>query len=84
MYISGELASCTTFFRRRKNLETMRNTLISALLVISLLSPMLSVAETAPHFDKTYFDRNGDGLDDRMDHLIDDGREIRVSKLTYE
>ena len=81
LYTRGELASCTTFFRHRKNLETMRNTLISALLVISLLSPMLSVAETATHFDKTYFDRNGDGLDDRMDHLIDDGSEISVILL---
>ena len=59
----------------------MRNTLISALLAISLLSPMLSVAETATHFDKTYFDRNGDGLDDRMDHLINDGTEISVILL---
>ena len=40
--------------------------------------PMGSVAESKPDFDITFFDRNADGIDDRMNHLLQDGEDVAV------
>ena len=39
---------------------------------------MGSVAEGKPDFDITFFDRNADGIDDRMNHLLQDGEDVAV------
>ena len=48
----------------------MRAKGIVLLLILNLFMPMGSVAEDKPNFDITFFDRNADGIDDRMNHLL--------------
>ena len=48
------------------------------LLILNILMPMGSVAEGKPDFDITFFDRNADGIDDRMNHLLQDGEDVAV------
>ena len=56
----------------------MRAKGIVLLLTLNLLMPMGSVAEGKPDFDITFFDRNADGIDDRMNHLLQDGENVAV------
>ena len=56
----------------------MRAKGIVLLLILNLLMPMGSVAESKPDFDITFFDRNADGIDDRMNHLLQDGEDVAV------
>ena len=56
----------------------MRAKGIVLLLILNLLLPMSSTAEEKPEFDITFFDKNADGIDDRMDHLILDGGNVAV------
>ena len=56
----------------------MRAKGIVLLLILNLLLPMDSIAEEKPEFDITFFDRNADGIDDRMDHLILNGKDVAV------
>jgi len=51
---------------------------IVLLLILNLLLPMSSIAEEKPDFDITFFDKNADGIDDRMDHLILNGKDVAV------
>ena len=56
----------------------MRAKGIVLLLILNLFMPMGSVAESKPDFDITFFDRNADGIDDRMNHLLQDGEDVAV------
>ncbi len=56
----------------------MRAKGIVLLLILNLLLPMSSIAEEKPEFDITFFDKNADGIDDRMDHLILNGNDVAV------
>ena len=56
----------------------MRAKGIVLLLILNLVLPMSSIAEEKPTFEVTFFDRNADGIDDRMDHLILDGKDVAV------
>jgi len=56
----------------------MRAKGIVLLLILNLLLPMSSIAEEKPDFDITFFDKNADGIDDRMDHLILNGKDVAV------
>ena len=56
----------------------MRAKGIVLLLILNLFMPLGSVAEDKPNFDITFFDRNADGIDDRMNHLLQDGEDVAV------
>ena len=56
----------------------MRTKGIVLLLILNLFMPMGSVAESKLDFDITFFDRNADGIDDRMNHLLQDGEDVAV------
>ena len=56
----------------------MRAKGIVLLLILNLVLPMGSMAEEKPDFDITFFDKNADGIDDRMDHLILNGDDVAV------
>ena len=48
------------------------------ILVITALTPGISIAESEQSFDNTYFDQNANGLDDRMEGLILEGKSVGV------
>ena len=56
----------------------MRAKGIVLLLILNLFMPMGSEAESKSDFDITFFDKNADGIDDRMNHLIQDGEDVAV------
>ena len=56
----------------------MKSILSVIILVITALTPGISIAENQPKFDNTYFDQNANGLDDRMEKLIDEGKTVGV------
>ena len=56
----------------------MRAKGIVLLLILNLVLPMGSIAEEKPDFGITFFDRNADGIDDRMDHLILNRKDVAV------
>ena len=56
----------------------MRAKGIVLLMILNLFVPMGSLAEDKPNFDITFFDRNADGIDDRMNHLLQDGEDVAV------
>ena len=56
----------------------MRAKGIVLLLILNILMPMGSVAEGKPDFDITFFDKNADGIDDRMNHLLQNGEDVAV------
>lgn len=51
---------------------------IVLILILNLVLPMSSIAEEKPDFDITFFDKNADGIDDRMDFLILNGDDVAV------
>ena len=56
----------------------MKSILSVIILVITALTPGISIAENQPKFDNTYFDQNANGLDDRMEKLIGEGKTVGV------
>ena len=56
----------------------MRAKGIVLLLILNLVLPMSSIAEERPNFEVTFFDKNADGIDDRMDHLILNEKDVAV------
>ena len=57
---------------------------IVTFLVLSTLMPMVSIAEEEPKFDSTFFDLNANGLDDRIEPLINIQEEIDVILMFTE
>ena len=51
---------------------------IVLLLILNLVLPMSSIAEEKPTFEVTFFDKNADGIDDRMNHLVLNGNDVAV------
>ena len=51
---------------------------IVLLLILNFVLPMGSAIEENTTFDVTFFDKNADGIDDRMDHLVAKGEDVAV------
>ena len=51
---------------------------IVLLLILNLVLPVGSAIEGNTTFDVTFFDKNADGIDDRMDHLVAKGEDVAV------
>ena len=51
---------------------------IVLLLILNLVLPTGSAIEENTTFDVTFFDKNADGIDDRMDHLVAKGEDVAV------
>ena len=66
------------FFRVTSVVSTMRSVLTATILILTVLAPTISIAELEPAFKPTYFDQNANGLDDRMEELIDNGETVGV------
>jgi len=56
----------------------MKNCVVFLFLVLTSMNPIVSTAEETTNFNKTYFDNNGNGLDDRIEPLIENEEEIGV------
>ena len=65
------------FFRVTSDTSLMRSVLTAIILILTVLSPTVSIAESGTEFKSTYFDRNSNGLDDRMEELINN-TEARI------
>ena len=57
---------------------------IVTFLVLSTIMPMASIAEEQPQFGSTFFDLNANGLDDRIEPLINIEEEIDVILMFNE
>mgnify|MGYP003325273250 FL=1 len=66
------------FFRVTSTNKLMRSIMAVVILVITALTPGISIAESEQSFDNTYFDQNANGLDDRMEGLILEGKSVGV------
>jgi len=66
------------------NTEIMRCLGIVTFLVLSTIMPVASVAEKEERFDNTFFDLNANGLDDRIEPLINIQEEIDVILMFTE
>ena len=66
------------FFRVTNTNKLMRSIMAVVILVITALTPGISIAESEQSFDNTYFDQNANGLDDRMEGLILEGKSVGV------
>ena len=51
---------------------------IALLLILNLVLPTSSALDEKTTFDVTFFDKNADGVDDRMDHLVAKGEDVAV------
>ena len=56
----------------------MRGALVVSILILSTLVPIDISAEELATFEKGFFDKNGDGIDDRMNHLLNGDENIGV------
>ena len=56
--------------------HTMRGAFVAFILVFSALCSMVVSEEIL--FKKSFFDQNSDGIDDRMDHLLENGDDVSV------
>ena len=61
----------------------MKGLLIATILILSSLVPLTTVAENEPVFEKGYFDKNGDGIDDRMDFFIENNEDLSVIVILH-
>ena len=71
------------FFRVTSDTSLMRSVLTAIILILTVLSPTVSIAESEMEFKSTYFDRNSNGLDDRMEELINNGTK-QLEKFSWE
>ena len=55
----------------------MRGPLVAFILVFSALMPSTIASEEAL-FEKSFFDQNADGIDDRMNHLLEHRDDVSV------
>ncbi|MEC8875442.1 MAG: S8 family serine peptidase [Candidatus Thermoplasmatota archaeon] len=62
----------------------MRSGLAVIILIMTILAPAVSVAEPETAFGPTYFDRNSNGLDDRMEELLDKEKHVGVILVLSE
>ena len=56
----------------------MKGLILATILILSSFVPSITIAETEPAFEKSFFDGNGNGLDDKMEPLIAKGEDIGV------
>ncbi len=62
----------------------MRGALLTIILILSAVVPLNVTAEAETHFEKGFFDRNGDGIDDRMDYLIAENKDVSVIVVLHK
>ncbi|OIR20178.1 MAG: hypothetical protein BEU04_03890 [Marine Group III euryarchaeote CG-Bathy1] len=62
----------------------MRWLLITGILILTSFMPMASHAEYENDFEKGYFDKDGDGIDDRMDVLIKNNENLGVIVIFHK
>ena len=67
-----------TLFRPATNAGTMKGVLIAILIASSAFAPLSLAYETSNDFDVTYFDRNANGLDDRMEPILRNGETVGI------
>ena len=72
------------FIRHKRTGQDMRWLLITGILILTSFMPMASHAEYENAFEKGYFDRDGDGLDDRMDVLIKNNENLGVIVILHK
>ena len=72
------------FIRHKRTGQRMKWLLVTGILILTSFLPMASHAESENHFEKGYFDRDGDGLDDRMDILIENNENLGVIVILHE
>jgi hypothetical protein len=72
------------FFRATSDTSLMRSVLTAMILILTVFSPTVSIAESGAEFKSTYFDRNSNGLDDRMEELINNGETVGVILVLNE
>ena len=64
--------------------HVMRGAFVAFILILSALLPSAVISEEAL-FEKSFFDQNADGIDDRMNHLLENGDDVSVIViLEYE
>ena len=56
----------------------MRGALLTIILILSAVVPLNVTADAETHFEKGFFDKNGDGIDDRINHLIEENKDLAV------
>ena len=62
----------------------MRGTFVAIILILSAIVPLNVIAEEEAHFQKGFFDKNGDGIDDRMNHLIRENKDVSVIVILHK
>ena len=62
----------------------MRWLLVTGILILTSFMPMASHAEYENDFEKGYFDKDGDGIDDRMDVLIKNNENLGVIVIFHK
>jgi len=62
----------------------MRGALFTIILILSAVVPLNVTADTETHFEKGFFDKNGDGIDDRMNHLIAKNKDVSVIVVLHK
>lgn len=72
------------FIRHKRTGQEMKWLLVTGILILTSFMPMTSHAEYENNFEKGYFDRDGDGLDDRMDVLIENNENLGVIVILHK
>jgi len=62
----------------------MRGVLVTIILILSAVVPLNVTADAETHFEKGFFDKNGDGIDDRMNHLIKENEDVAVIVVLHK
>ncbi len=62
----------------------MRGALLTIILILSAVVPLNVTADAEAHFEKGFFDKNGDGIDDRMNHLIEEKKDVAVIVVLHK
>jgi len=62
----------------------MRGALLTIILILSAVVPLNVTADAETHFEKGFFDKNGDGIDDRMNHLIEEKKDVAVIVVLHK
>jgi len=61
----------------------MKGLIIATILILSSFVPLTAISENKPIFEKGYFDKNGDGIDDRMNFLIENDENLGVIVILH-
>ena len=62
----------------------MKGALLTIILILSAVVPLNVTADAETHFEKGFFDKNGDGIDDRMNHLIEENKDVAIIVVLHK